>query len=312
MSHKLSIVWPNWIADHSGLKFGVGELLRHCCPEAEPINVRFGVRVNMGKIVNCAGLVLGGLLALGITSCTPTAPTASTEGPTTSTSPSSAAASQQAPEPSFSASERFIKTVMVPKDLDLSGLVLTDEIKSRFPDGGKGALALMQQYIKEANSIPELNKGSHITSAADYPLFDKLQPLMTEEAFTALKNDYVTPGGTAMIHSYVNDGSGFHDLALGKVHPDDSGPVWQWGNEKASARYATDAGKEGVIVKIPVRFSFNTSDKGTVSLYASRQYAIVYTSAGWLLDGVQWSSTDTRSSQDSPQLLEADSPIDSL
>jgi len=313
---KLSILERNWISNGCGLKFVVGEILEGSGARAEPITVRFGVRIDMGKIVNCAGLFLVGALALSMTSCSPptAAPAVSTGGTTTSPSQSSPpAASQQIPEPSLSPSERFTKSVMVPKDLDLSGLVMTDEIKSHFPDGGKGALALMQQYLKEANSIPELNKGSHITSAADYPLLDKLQPLMTEGAFNSLKEDYVQPSGTAMIHSYVNDGSGFNSLVLGKVHPDDNGPVWQWGNEKASARYATgDAGSEGVIVKIPVRFSFNTSDKGTVSLYASREYAMVHGSAGWLLAGITWSAADTRSSQDSPQLLEAVSPIDGL
>ena len=200
---------------------------------------------------------------------------------------------------------------MVPKPLDLSGITIPADLQTKIPDGGKGAITVLEKFIQEANSIPEFQKGSHVNTAADYPLLERLRLYLTPQMFDDMKNKYLQPGGTAVFHNYVNDGSGFNTLVAGTVHPDDNGPVWHWGNEKATIEYASGNGLQGAVIKLPVRFAFNTSDKGIVSIYANRTYQILYNEDGsWLIGNIEWSAADVRSSQDSTMLLEAESPID--
>ncbi|GGH99499.1 hypothetical protein ACFFGR_15130 [Arthrobacter liuii] len=65
---------------------------------------------------------------------------------------------------------------MVSKPLDLSGLTMPDDVKSKFPDGGAGVPQALEKYIAAA-TYPELQKGSHLNTVADYPLFENLRPL---------------------------------------------------------------------------------------------------------------------------------------
>jgi hypothetical protein len=204
---------------------------------------------------------------------------------------------------------------MTPKKLDLSGLVMPADVKGKFVDGGAGVGKALENYVTVSTSYPELNKGSHINSAADYPMFENLRPLMTPALYEDALHLYVQPAGTAIIPNYANlDGKGLNTLAQGYVLPDDKGTVWQWSNEKATARLLSANGVDGVVIKLPVRFSFNTvNGKGIVSLYASRQYRFVQAANGaWLLSDTQWSSADQRSTKDSEMLLKAESPVDSF
>lgn len=249
-------------------------------------------------------------LALALSGCEAPANTSQ------ETAPASEAAAAPAPEttaeaPAVSASDQFVHDVMVPKPLDLSDIAIPADLQSKIPDGGKGAITVLEKFIQVANSIPEFQKGSHLNTAADYPLLERLRPYVTPDLFEDAKKQYLQPGGTAIFHNYVNDGSGFNLLQLGRVHPDDNGPVWQWGNEKATIEYASGNGRQGAVIKLPVRFAFNTSDKGVVSVYANRTYQIAYNEDGsWLIGSIEWSAADVRSSRDSTMLLEAESPID--
>jgi hypothetical protein len=252
-------------------------------------------------------------LALSLSACgapanTNQATPQSSETATAATAPETTAAA-----PVLSVSDQFAKDVMVSKPLDLSGLTMPDDVKSKFPDGGAGVPQALEKYIAAA-TYPELQKGSHLNTVADYPLFENLRPLTTPTFYQDLLDGYASAGGTAMIPNYVNGGEGLNDLSHGHLMPDDNGPVWQWGNEKATARYLTKDGVDYVGIKIPVRFSFNTTNgKGVVSIYASRQYGFKLGAAGqWLLSAMQWSASDTRSSTDPESNLTAASPIDGM
>lgn len=252
-------------------------------------------------------------LALSLSACGAPAPAPADapQGSTTASASSTAAA--PTPTPSLSVSEKFIKDVMTPKDLDLSALVMPEEVKSGFPDGGAGVAKVMEKYIA-ASYYPELQKGSHINSKADLVLFENLRPLMTPALHGVLRKQYLEEAGTAMVPNFSNfSGSGFRTLNYGVIKADDKGTVWQWGNEKAVAKKFTGAnGVDYVEVKIPVKFAFNTvSGHGVVSTYASRQYYFVPGPNGeWLIEAILWSPADQRSSKDSDMLLTAKSPID--
>jgi hypothetical protein len=252
-------------------------------------------------------------MALSLSACAAPGSTGEAAAPAKAVSSSPALTTTVAP--ALSPSEQFIKDVMTPKDLDLSGLVMPEEVKSAFPDGGAGVPNAMETYIA-ASLYPELQKGSHITSEADLALFENLRPLMTQAMHKALRTQYMEQQGTSIVPNFTNfDGLGMKTLAAGSVKADDNGTVWQWGNEKAAAKLHTaPTGVNYVEVKIPARFSFNTvNDKGVVSFYASRQYYFVPGPSGeWLLEGVYWSPADQRSSKDSAALLTAKSPIDDM
>lgn len=61
------------------------------------------------------------------------------------------------------------------RDLDLSSLVMPEEVKSAFPDGGAGGAGAMEAFVAASN-YPELQKGSHVNSEADFALFENLRP----------------------------------------------------------------------------------------------------------------------------------------
>lgn len=139
--------------------------------------------------------------------------------------------------------------------------------------------------------------------------------MLTPSMFEVLKAQYLEQAWTGIIPNFSNfDGAGFKTLAYGAVLPDDNGTVWQWENEKAVAKkFVESNGVEYVEVKIPVRFAFNSINKGVMSTYAFRQYYFVTGPSGeWLIEGIMWSPADQRSSTDSASLLTAKSPIEDM
>lgn len=269
----------------------------------------------MNRAVRSLGLSVVALtLGVSLSACGSSAPAEVPQGSAAaSASPTSEASAS--PTASLSPSEAFIKDVTTPKDLDLSGLVMPEEVKTGFPDGGAGVTKALETYVA-ASYYPELQKGSHINSEADLALFENLRPLMTPALHDVLKVQYLEDAGTAIVPNFSNfDGRGLKTMIYGAVKADDSGTVWQWGNEKAVAKKFTGSnGVDYVEVKIPVKFSFNTvSDHGVVSTYASRQYYFVPGANGeWLLEAILWSSADQRSSKDSGSLMNAKSPVDDM